>query len=177
MNPFQLVAQAQAEGRRLEQVSKAVLAARPLNLVALWETQRAAERARQRARQVQRRLDTWRCLRWVQVGTPLSPVDAGRRRLSREALKKALGSLEAWLLALEQGSWHILHFIGHGGFDTRREEGVLALAKEQGKPFYAEIGRKGGESTKRTQGFDFYSRIGKVGGEAGMRGGKERPPV
>lgn len=58
MNPFHVVAQAQAEAHRLEQASKAVLAARPLNMVALWEAQRAAERARQRARQVQRRLDT-----------------------------------------------------------------------------------------------------------------------
>lgn len=109
MKPFHVVAQAQAEAHRLEQVSKAMLAARPLNVVALWEAQRAAERACQRVRQVQRRLDTWRRLRWQRVGTPLSPVVAGRRRLSWQALKKAMGSLaerepglEAWLLALER---------------------------------------------------------------------------
>ena len=33
--------------------------------------------------------------------------------------------------------------------------------------FYAEIGKKGGESTKRQQGPEFYSRIGKKGGERG----------
>lgn len=109
MNPFHVVAQAEAEARRLEQVSKAMLAARPLNIVALWEEQRAAARARQRARQVQCRLETWRRLRWAQVGTPLSPVLAGKRRLSWSALKKAMGTLdtraeglEAWLLALER---------------------------------------------------------------------------
>lgn len=109
MNPFHLVAEAQDEAHRLEQVSKAMLVARSLNIVALWEAQRAAERARQRARQVQNRLDTWKRLRWEQVGTPLSPVLAGKRRLSWRALKKAMGSLserqvglEAWLLALER---------------------------------------------------------------------------
>lgn len=57
MNPFLLMAQAQAEAHRLEQESKARLTARPLDLAALWEAQRAAERARQRARQGQRRLE------------------------------------------------------------------------------------------------------------------------
>jgi general stress protein YciG len=36
-----------------------------------------------------------------------------------------------------------------------------------GLQFYAEIGNKGGESTKRQQGSEFYSRIGKKGGERG----------
>lgn len=109
MNPFQSVAQAQDEARRLEQESQARLSARPLNIVALWEAQRAAERARQRVRQVQRRLDTWKRLRWAQVGPPLSPVLAGKRQLSWQALKKTMGTLEtratgleAWLLALER---------------------------------------------------------------------------
>lgn len=35
--------------------------------------------------------------------------------------------------ALLQREWHIFHFIGHGAFDTRRQEGVLALANEHGK--------------------------------------------
>ena len=32
-----------------------------------------------------------------------------------------------------EGPWHIFHFIGHGGFDARRDEGVLALADERGQ--------------------------------------------
>ncbi|MGA4837798.1 CHAT domain-containing protein [Streptomyces sp. G45] len=31
-----------------------------------------------------------------------------------------------------QGGWHVLHFVGHGGFDTRAREGTLALAGERG---------------------------------------------
>ena len=34
--------------------------------------------------------------------------------------------------ALDQGSSHIFHFIGHGDFDTQRGEGVVGLAGEDG---------------------------------------------
>jgi CHAT domain/WD domain, G-beta repeat len=34
--------------------------------------------------------------------------------------------------ALDQDSWHIFHFIGHGGFDHQTGEGVLALSGEDG---------------------------------------------
>jgi len=34
--------------------------------------------------------------------------------------------------ALDQDSWHIFHFIGHGGFDYQTGEGVLALSGEDG---------------------------------------------
>ena len=33
---------------------------------------------------------------------------------------------------LLEGEWHVLHFIGHGDFDPDREEGVLALVREDG---------------------------------------------
>ncbi|MBF6591622.1 MAG: hypothetical protein IVW57_14005, partial [Ktedonobacterales bacterium] len=46
--------------------------------------------------------------------------------------------------------------------------GLGATVKNKlGSRFYAEIGKKGGESTKRQQGPEFYSRIGKKGGERG----------
>jgi formylglycine-generating enzyme required for sulfatase activity len=35
--------------------------------------------------------------------------------------------------ALRHGPWHILHFIGHGGFDTTRDEGFIALADDRGE--------------------------------------------
>ncbi|WP_327353229.1 CHAT domain-containing WD40 repeat protein [Streptomyces sp. NBC_01304] len=35
-------------------------------------------------------------------------------------------------LAARNGPWHILHFIGHGGFDPLAQEGTLALAGEDG---------------------------------------------
>jgi WD40 repeat protein len=71
-------------------------------------------------------------------------VEDERRRLT-----EALAGLEAdgrvqlnWVVgqtwwdlqaALDQTSWHIFHFIGHGGFDTRAGEGVLALGSEEGR--------------------------------------------
>lgn len=35
--------------------------------------------------------------------------------------------------ALRSGPWHIFHFVGHGGFDAVADEGVLALADEEGR--------------------------------------------
>jgi hypothetical protein len=37
------------------------------------------------------------------------------------------------LRAMQSGPWHIFHFIGHGGFDPSTDEGLLALANDQGK--------------------------------------------
>jgi len=34
---------------------------------------------------------------------------------------------------LLEGEWHVLHFIGHGDFDPDRDEGVLALTREDGR--------------------------------------------
>lgn len=111
MNPFRIVAQAQAERLRWQMAYQTVLAVRPLNLAALWEARRACERANQHACRVQNGLDTWRQLRRDSLGPCLDPVEAGQRRLSWAALKKALGDLEAqatgvdaWLLTLERVS-------------------------------------------------------------------------
>jgi hypothetical protein len=38
--------------------------------------------------------------------------------------------LQEWLL---EGEWHVLHFIGHGDFDPARDEGMLALMREDGR--------------------------------------------
>jgi hypothetical protein len=35
--------------------------------------------------------------------------------------------------ALDDGPWHVFHFIGHGGYDRAADEGVLALADETGR--------------------------------------------
>jgi hypothetical protein len=66
----------------------------------------------------------------------------------RRRLGAAMGSLEgrvvlAWAdgqgwrdlkAALRNGGpWHVLHFIGHGGFDSHAGEGVLILAREDGR--------------------------------------------
>ena len=34
---------------------------------------------------------------------------------------------------VQQGPWHVFHFIGHGGFDPAQEEGVICLADETGR--------------------------------------------
>jgi tetratricopeptide (TPR) repeat protein len=35
--------------------------------------------------------------------------------------------------AMDQGPWHIFHFIGHGGFDQATGEGTIALASDEGR--------------------------------------------
>jgi len=37
--------------------------------------------------------------------------------------------------SMRKGSWHILHFIGHGGFDSAVGEGAIALANEDGSTY------------------------------------------
>jgi WD40 repeat protein len=41
--------------------------------------------------------------------------------------------------AMRRGRWHVFHFIGHGGFDQIADEGIVALADEQGgtQPLHA----------------------------------------
>jgi Flp pilus assembly protein TadD len=45
------------------------------------------------------------------------------------------------LRASWEGPWHIFHFIGHGGFDPRAEEGVLVFCDEEGGPELLEARR------------------------------------
>ncbi len=35
--------------------------------------------------------------------------------------------------ALDEGPWHVFHFVGHGGYDRMADEGTLALADETGR--------------------------------------------
>ena len=37
------------------------------------------------------------------------------------------------MTAMRRGPWHIFHFIGHGGFDRCTDEGLIALADDQGR--------------------------------------------
>jgi len=39
------------------------------------------------------------------------------------------------------GEWHVLHFVGHGDYDTRTDEGVLALVGRGGRADMIEAGR------------------------------------
>ena len=49
--------------------------------------------------------------------------------IAARAPEATWGGLHEMLLA---GPWHVLHFIGHGDFDPDRDEGLLALAREDG---------------------------------------------
>jgi hypothetical protein len=42
---------------------------------------------------------------------------------------------------LQAGTWHVLHFIGHGGYAPGQEEGVLALTGEDGQADFVEASR------------------------------------
>lgn len=83
-----------------------------------------------------------------------SPSDVEELDVKQEwaTLREALGDLEdrglvtlerleqATLAALQrqlrQGEYHILHFVGHGGFDPEREDGLLVLEDEDERAAY-----------------------------------------
>ena len=101
-----------------------------------------------------------RILGMIAAPTGLAALDvvAERQRLERAVtglVRRGLVRLQ-WLegqtcrvlhRAMRPGSgpWHIFHFIGHGGFDPVREEGLLALCGSEGQqdPMTAtELGRE-----------------------------------
>jgi len=76
----------------------------------------------------------------------LEPLDVD---LERQRVERALAGLVdqglvelVWLegqtwrdlqRAMRRSPWHVVHFIGHGGFDPHRDEGVLWLADDAGR--------------------------------------------
>ena len=88
-----------------------------------------------------------RILGVVSAPRGFSPLDTDKEQ---EQLEQALASMASAELvhvdwapaatwsalqdALLGGPWHVLHFIGHGDFDACRDEGVLALTGEGGRP-------------------------------------------
>ncbi|MFJ5778868.1 CHAT domain-containing protein [Streptomyces sp. NPDC093094] len=85
-------------------------------------------------------------------GLPLLDTEAERERLG-EALAEqvAAGRVElVWLTdatwsslhaRLLDGPWHVLHFIGHGDYDVRSEEGLIALVGDGGSAHMVEASR------------------------------------
>lgn len=76
----------------------------------------------------------------------LNPLDIEREKQRVEEAVQRLGGLVTftWLdgqtwqdiqEAMQRGPWHIFHFIGHGGFNPRSDEGFIALADETGHTF------------------------------------------
>lgn len=88
------------------------------------------------------------------LGMIASPKDLPTLDVDREKLriKKAIASLEeaglielTWLAGqswrelqrtMRHGPWHVFHFIGHGGFDTEADEGLICLSNEEGKKHF-----------------------------------------
>jgi hypothetical protein len=77
-------------------------------------------------------------------GLPALDVDKEQDQLARALARPAGQGLAAlhWAPSatwadlqdlLLDGEWHVLHFIGHGDFDPDRDEGVLALTREDGR--------------------------------------------
>jgi hypothetical protein len=75
----------------------------------------------------------------------LDPLDVEReKKVVEEATRElqAQGRVElVWLRgetwrdlmrAMRRGPWHVFHFIGHGGYDANRDEGLVAFADETG---------------------------------------------
>ncbi|MEZ4732288.1 MAG: CHAT domain-containing protein [Caldilineaceae bacterium] len=77
----------------------------------------------------------------------LPPLDL---RVERQRMDSALHTLQerglvevVWLqrqtwsdlrnALLDAGPWHVFHFVGHGGFDSSRDEGTLILADADGR--------------------------------------------
>ncbi|WP_159606351.1 CHAT domain-containing protein [Agromyces humi] len=86
------------------------------------------------------------------AGLPALDVEAERGRLE-EALRPHLdaGRVElhwlddvSWMGVhdkLLEEEWHVLHFIGHGGYDTETDEGVLAFVGRTGRVDYVPASR------------------------------------
>lgn len=85
-------------------------------------------------------------------GLPALDVEAERARLE-EALRPHLDAGRVELRWLDDVSWtgvhdklleeewHVLHFIGHGGYDTETDEGVLAFVGRNGRADYVPASR------------------------------------
>jgi len=91
------------------------------------------------------------------LGMIASPANLPKLDVSREKerVERALADLQAaglveltWLAgqtwrhlhkAMRRQEWHIFHFIGHGGFDRRKDEGFVSLCDGSGRerPFMA----------------------------------------
>ncbi len=100
------------------------------------------------------------------LGMIASPEDLPRLDVEREKQRIEIavrdlqkqGFLElSWLpgqtwrdlhKAMWGGPWHVFHFIGHGGFDRYTDEGLLALADEQGKKHFL-AATSGGQTAGR----------------------------
>lgn len=84
----------------------------------------------------------------ISAPSDLPALDVGAERKKIEEATKALRDEKTQLLtltwlegstsrdlmkAMRQGPFHVLHFVGHGDFDTKSDEGTIALTDDAGK--------------------------------------------
>jgi hypothetical protein len=67
---------------------------------------------------------------WARLGEALAPLTR-RGLVTLDRLEQS--TLMALRRQLRQTEYHILHFVGHGGFDERAQDGVLVLEDQQGR--------------------------------------------
>ena len=150
-------AKRQGKGLRIKlRIQAPALAALPWEF--LYDPREAEYLCLMRSRPVVRYLELPQPTQPLSVTPPLrilamiaSPSDLPGLDVEREKarIEKAIAPLSAqnavaltWLegqtwrdlqKAMREGPWHIFHFVGHGGFDRQRDEGVIVLADEAGK--------------------------------------------
>jgi CHAT domain len=85
-------------------------------------------------------------------GLPVLDVAAEKHRLE-EALRTQIDSGRVELTWLDEASWHgvhgkllerqwhVLHFVGHGGYDDKTDEGLLVLVDSDGRADYVPASR------------------------------------
>jgi restriction system protein len=81
----------------------------------------------------------------LDVGEEQDQLARALSGLAKEGLVEVQWAPEATWASLHEkllgGEWHVVHFIGHGAFDTARDEGLLALVGESGRAEWVEADR------------------------------------
>jgi hypothetical protein len=67
---------------------------------------------------------------WKQLKTALAGVERQGRVILERLEEASLGALQR---KLQEHAYHIFHFIGHGGFDSRAQDGELVLEDEHAR--------------------------------------------
>jgi hypothetical protein len=67
---------------------------------------------------------------WIKLHTALGPLEQASQV---QVTRLETATLAALRQRLRRADWHVLHFIGHGGFDPQTHDGVLALEDQMGR--------------------------------------------
>ncbi|HEY0556635.1 MAG TPA: CHAT domain-containing protein, partial [Thermoanaerobaculia bacterium] len=67
---------------------------------------------------------------WKILNSAMQPLSAAGQVHLERLEQPTLAALQA---RLRRGSYHVLHFIGHGGFDDRAQDGLLILENSHGR--------------------------------------------